>query len=111
MKTAKLFLLLALLFFSYASLYAQVTIGGLEPPKAGALLDLNSTTRGGLLLSNVSLNNLYTIPYGNANLFPGIDVGSSTDNDSFKGAIIYNTNPQWSAGTYLWNGKNWTPVG
>jgi hypothetical protein len=61
-------LLPALAFFSCANLYAQVLIGGTDRPKNGAILDLNSTAKGGLLLSNVTLPNLYTIPAG----FPGI---------------------------------------
>jgi hypothetical protein len=66
-------LLPALLFFFCANLHAQVTIGSLEEPKSGAVLDLNSTLKGGLLLSNIVLDNLYTIPHtgsGTANPFP-----------------------------------------
>jgi hypothetical protein len=50
MKTAKLFLSLA--FFFCANLSAQVTIGGLTEPETGAILDLNSTTKGGLAASD-----------------------------------------------------------
>ncbi|MDR1654181.1 MAG: hypothetical protein LBS01_11170, partial [Prevotellaceae bacterium] len=41
---------------------AQVTIGGSDLPKAGTILDLNSTTKGGLLLSNVELKAVNVIP-------------------------------------------------
>jgi uncharacterized protein (TIGR02145 family) len=89
-------------------------MGGLEEPKSGALLDLNSTTKGGLLLSNVVLDNLYTIPHDDANLFPGVDgsnYDSKTVKDGFSGAIVYHTGENGiPAGVYVWNGTNWTPA-
>jgi hypothetical protein len=112
MRTIKLFFLLAPAFFASTDLCAQVTFGGLEPPKSGAILDLNSTVRGGLVLSNVSLDNLYTIPYSGANPFPGVNAGNhDAVKGGFAGAIVYNTNPAWGAGVYVWNGENWSPTG
>jgi hypothetical protein len=101
-------ILLQLLIMPHVSLHAQVTIGGLTDPTAGALLDLNSNngTKGGLLLSNVSLVNLYTVPAS----FPGIDGTNNSIRNDLKGALVYNTNPEWGVGIYLWNGSNWTPV-
>jgi uncharacterized protein (TIGR02145 family) len=107
MKAIKLFFLLAPAFFACTDLYAQVTIGGLTEPKKGAILDLNSDVKGGLLLSNVALPDLYTIPAA----FPGMDPPPADVNDKFKGALVYNTNSQWGIGVYLWNGVNWTPAG
>jgi uncharacterized protein (TIGR02145 family) len=111
MKTIKFFFFFALVFSTCANLRAQVTFGGLEPAKAGAVLDLNSTTKGGLVLSNVSLDNLYTIPY-NGTDFPGLNASNyNTEKSKFAGAIVYNINPVWGAGAYVWNGENWSPVG
>jgi uncharacterized protein (TIGR02145 family) len=103
----------ALMFFFCANLSAQVTMGGLEDPKSGAILDLNSTVKGGLLLSNVELLNLYTIPYTGTTPFPGI---TSENHESvkaaFAGAIVYHTGENgYPAGVYLWNGENWSPAG
>jgi uncharacterized protein (TIGR02145 family) len=100
-------LLPALLFFFCANLSAQVTMGGLEVPKKGAILDLNSTTKGGLLLSNVVLENLYTIP----TTFPGMSSPPGDVNEKFTGALVYHEGGNGiPAGVYLWNGTNWTPL-
>ncbi|MDR1592063.1 MAG: IPT/TIG domain-containing protein [Prevotellaceae bacterium] len=85
---------------------AQVTIGGSDLPKAGTILDLNSTTKGGLALSNVSLTDLNTIPVG----FPGIN--SPTDvtpevKAKLTGAIVYNINSDICLGVYVWDGNLW----
>jgi uncharacterized protein (TIGR02145 family) len=113
MKTTKLFLLFALMFFFSPCLHAQVTIGGTANPKAGAILDLNSTDKGGLLLSNVTITDLEWIPYDNADVFPGITAGTADDNPELRGAIVYNDgqNPSVPAGIYIWNGKCWTKDG
>ncbi|MDR2087564.1 MAG: fibrobacter succinogenes major paralogous domain-containing protein [Dysgonamonadaceae bacterium] len=100
----RILVLLSVALALSANLRAQVTIGGVETPKAGAILDLNSTAKGGLLLSNVSLGDLYTIPTA----FPD---GATADKSEFKGAIVYNTNSANGVGIYLWNGTNWTPAG
>ncbi|MDR1591640.1 MAG: hypothetical protein LBS16_01975 [Prevotellaceae bacterium] len=92
---------------------AQVTIGGSDAPKAGAILDLNSTTKGGLVLSNVSLIDLEKIPTG-TNLFPGIDGTNNNVNTDFTGAIVYNTNDHLvpnGDGLYLWDGNKWNYAG
>jgi hypothetical protein len=104
MKTVKLLLLSALVFLTCASLYAQVTIGGTEIPKSGAILDLNSTAKGGLVLSNVLLAGLSEIPSS----FPGVgsaDIG--TLKAGLTGSVIYNTNPDFCTGVHLWNGQHW----
>jgi uncharacterized protein (TIGR02145 family) len=110
MKTTNLFLLSALAFFACASLRAQVTIGGLENPKSGAILDLNSTVRGGLALSNVVIHNIELIPQ-ETNVFAGVaDVDVNPD---LRGAMVYNTgqDPAVPAGIYIWNGNCWTKNG
>jgi hypothetical protein len=103
-------LLSALLFFFCASLHAQVTIGGLIEPAAGAILDLNSTTKGGLALSNVTILDLEFIPQG-TNVFEGV-TGLDVNPD-LRGAIVYNTGVGTTvpAGIYIWNGYCWTKDG
>jgi uncharacterized protein (TIGR02145 family) len=106
-------LLSALALFTCASLHAQVTIGGLENPKTGAILDLNSTAKGGLLLSNVVILDPGKIPY-NASAFPGITTDADADvNPGMSGAMVYNTGEGTAvpAGIYVWNGYYWTPDG
>jgi uncharacterized protein (TIGR02145 family) len=111
MKKINLFLLLALAFLACAGLQAQVRIGDNTAPTPGTILDLNSTTKGGLLLSNVSIDNLNKIPV-KANMFPGITAGvNDGNNPGFKGAIIYNTNPDIGVGVYVWAGTQWIPIG
>jgi uncharacterized protein (TIGR02145 family) len=101
-------LLPALMFFSCANLHAQVLIGGTDRPKNGAILDLNSTAKGGLLLSNVTLLNLYTIPVG----FPGITAPVSDEvKKKFTGAMVYHKGGNdIPTGIYVWNGTNWTSM-
>jgi uncharacterized protein (TIGR02145 family) len=95
------------MLFACANLSAQVTMSGLEEPKKGALLDLNSTVKGGLLLSNVVLDNLYTIPAA----FPGMSTPPVDVEEKFQGAIVYHTGGNnIPAGVYLWNGTNWSPA-
>ncbi|MDR1653657.1 MAG: hypothetical protein LBS01_08455, partial [Prevotellaceae bacterium] len=117
MKKNFLFAALVAAFLSVANYAAaQVTIGGSTPPKAGAILDLNSATKGGLALSNVdlaesivNLTDLNVIPVG----FPGINSPGDV-NDEVKakltGAIVYNSNPAICLGVYVWNGKQWLKV-
>jgi hypothetical protein len=92
-----------LLFFFCASLHAQVTIGGLEKTKAGAVLDLNSTSKGGLLLSNVSIENFFKIP----STFHGGGGEDTALKEGLTGAMIYNTNPDFCTGVHVWNGQHW----
>jgi hypothetical protein len=124
MKTNQFFFaaFTAAAFFNVANYTAaQVTIGGTNPPAAGAILDLNSTTKGGLQLSNVSLTDPNTIPVG----FPGIN--SPTDvtpevKAKLTGAIVYNTHTSqlyvsqqnsidmWEKGIYVWDGNQWNKI-
>jgi uncharacterized protein (TIGR02145 family) len=86
-----------------ANLRAQVTICGLTAPKAGALLDLNSTTPGGLVLSNVDLDDLGKIP---ANRFVGISAAQDR-NLELAGMIVYNTKATTGIGVHVWDGDDW----
>jgi uncharacterized protein (TIGR02145 family) len=91
-----------------ANLLAQVSIGDLSAPAKGALLDLNKAVKGGLTLSNVKLDNLYTIPP----TFPGMSSPPADVNTKFTGAMVYHTGENnIPVGIYVWNGANWTPAG
>ncbi|MDR1591664.1 MAG: fibrobacter succinogenes major paralogous domain-containing protein [Prevotellaceae bacterium] len=113
MKT-NLFLFAALVaaFLSVASFSAaQVTIGGTNPPAVGAILDLNSTTKGGLALSNVELTSLTAIPA----TFPNAGaIVSENDKQALAGMIVWNTNDLLAPngdGLYLWDGSKWNYCG
>jgi hypothetical protein len=108
MKKNYFFLLPALALLTCAGLQAQVTIGGNTDPVAGALLDLNSDVKGGLLLSNIAIEDLGKIP---ANELLGISSGQD-ENPNLRGMIVYNTGTDnVPAGIYVWNGYYWTPDG
>jgi uncharacterized protein (TIGR02145 family) len=112
MKTTKLFLLSVLVFFNCANRPAQVLIGGLENPKAGAILDLNSTTKGGLILSNVTIADPELIPQ-NTNIFEGVSTADLDVNEELRGIMVYNDGQGTAvpAGIYIWNGYCWTKDG
>jgi uncharacterized protein (TIGR02145 family) len=99
----KILVLLSLALVLSANLHAQVTIGGLTTPKAGALLDLNSTTPGGLVLSNVDIDDLGKIP---ATGFVGISTVQDR-NTELAGMIVYNTNTTTGIGIHVWDGEDW----
>ncbi|MDR2086358.1 MAG: IPT/TIG domain-containing protein [Dysgonamonadaceae bacterium] len=99
----KILVLSAALVLS-ANLRAQVTIGSANAPKAGAILDLNSGAKGGLILSNVSLDNTGEIPAG----FPGMSGAEiAVAKAQLKGAMVYNTNPNTCVGVHAWDGNHW----
>ncbi|MDR1592296.1 MAG: fibrobacter succinogenes major paralogous domain-containing protein [Prevotellaceae bacterium] len=114
-----LFAALTAAFLSVASFSAaQVTIGGSDLPKAGTILDLNSSSgdKGGLLLSNVSITNLNAIPYDvSADVFPGIEASNhDTKKGDLAGMMVYSTNeclhPNGD-GLYVWDGNKWNYIG
>ncbi|MDR2085731.1 MAG: fibrobacter succinogenes major paralogous domain-containing protein [Dysgonamonadaceae bacterium] len=101
MKTKILVLAIALLLS--VNLHAQVTIGALAAPTAGAILDLNRGTPGGLLLSNVDLPDLGVIP---ATGFTGI-TSPQDSKPELSGMIVYNTNTTTGIGIHVWDGDDW----
>ncbi|MDR0810653.1 MAG: hypothetical protein LBN23_00010, partial [Paludibacter sp.] len=114
MKIYRILTIAAVLLLT-THLQAQVTIGGVTEPAKGALLDLNSTSKGGLLLSNVSITDLGKIPVG-ADIFSGITAGGAADandetNLKLAGTVVYNTNPDTGIGLYIWDGENWNKIG
>jgi hypothetical protein len=100
--TKRILVLLFALALS-VGLHAQVTIGALTAPTAGALLDLNRGATGGLLLSNVALPNLSVIP---ANTFVNISTEQDT-NPELAGMIVYNTYATTGIGIHVWDGNDW----
>jgi uncharacterized protein (TIGR02145 family) len=112
MKTTRLLLSIALALFSCTVMQSQVLIGGTDRPRDGAILDLNSTAKGGLILSNVTISSLEFIPY-DTHLFPGIDAFNADVNPELRGAMVYNDgkNAAVPAGIYIWNGCSWTKDG
>jgi uncharacterized protein (TIGR02145 family) len=88
------------------NLQAQVTIGGDYAPKDGAILDLNSKVKGGLLLSNVFITDLDRIPFA-AGIFSGVTEANDDVNPDLAGMVVYNTNETTGKGLYIWDGDKW----
>jgi uncharacterized protein (TIGR02145 family) len=102
-------LLLSCLFSGFwHSLPAQVTIGGLQDPAKGAILDLNSTVRGGLVLSNVEIKDIFTIPAEIPAPSGGWDISAQ---QAFSGSLVYHTGGNnIPTGVCYWNGERWIAV-
>jgi uncharacterized protein (TIGR02145 family) len=107
MKREIMLCMLTLCMLSVSNIHSQVTIGALVQPAKGALLDLNSVAKGGLLLSNVRLTDLRTIPPN----FPSVvEPVSDAVKAQLRGAIVYNTGTEnIPAGVYIWNSRKWIP--
>jgi uncharacterized protein (TIGR02145 family) len=108
MKRKTMFCMLSLCLLSAASVNAQVTIGGATDPVAGAILDLNSDVKGGLVLSSIAIEDLGKIP---ANVLTGI-TSEQDENLDLRGIMVYNTGTLGvPAGIYVWNGYFWSTDG
>jgi uncharacterized protein (TIGR02145 family) len=113
MKTKK-FLLLFLTIISISLttfMQGQVTVGGLNDPQIGAVLDLSPQGgyKGGLLLPNVSITNYELIP----NDFTDAANNKIVNKDTalnLTGIIVYNTNHNTKEGVYYWDGYKWKAV-
>jgi hypothetical protein len=105
------------------NLQAQVRIGEDRTPESGALLDLNSTFKGGLLLPTVEITDLGRIPdiFTDAGQIPDLD-----NAPQLVGLMVYDTNcgvevikrADGTAAFYvrtpcvrIWDGKRWQYVG
>jgi uncharacterized protein (TIGR02145 family) len=101
-KTAIL-LALTFIMMSAASVNAQVTIGSMDDPHGGAVLDLSKASGNsiGFLLPRVSLENANTWQIGG-------------DKAQGIGMVVYNTNNDVAggdgSGIYTWNGYAWTRI-
>ncbi|MDR2087191.1 MAG: hypothetical protein LBP72_08450, partial [Dysgonamonadaceae bacterium] len=105
--TKKILVLSAALILS-ANLLAQVTIGSANAPKEGAILDLNNGAKGGLILSNVNINDPEVIPSGFAGM-GGADI--ATAKAQLPGALVYNLNENTCTGILVWDGVRWKRLG
>jgi hypothetical protein len=91
------YLALTLIVLSAAGANAQVTIGSLDNPHPGAVLDLHSNTQG-ILLPTVSLNDVSVFQL-------------AADTTRATGMTVYNTNPAIGTGICVWDGKQWKQAG
>jgi hypothetical protein len=109
MKRKMIFLALALIILSAASVNAQVIIGGNETqePHAGAILDLSplGTQQLGLLLPNVELGAAATDFALAANV-------TSEQKIAARGMVVYNIKQGVlnGVGLYVWTGDKWVAV-
>jgi hypothetical protein len=100
MKKVLFLMILPFLILGTAGVKAQVVIGSEEGPHEGAVLDLSQTTKLGLLLPSVFLENVSEWQLN----------GTSEDGE---GMLIYNTNEATDGGNgkgiYVWKEK-WVSV-
>jgi uncharacterized protein (TIGR02145 family) len=100
MRKKTIFWMLALLVLSVASVNAQVTIGSMDDPHGGAVLDLSkaSGSNVGFLLPRISLTNVNTWQIGG-------------DKTQGVGMVVYNINNDIAggdgSGIYIWEGNAW----
>jgi hypothetical protein len=106
--TKKILVLLSAALILSANLHAQVTIGSANAPKEGAILDLNNGVKGGLILSNVNINDPEVIPSGFAGM-DGVDI--ATAKAQLPGALVYNLNENTCTGILVWDGVRWKRLG
>jgi hypothetical protein len=106
-----IFLLLLFLALGTASMNAQITVGSVEDPAKGALVDIKSqtnrtggatTNKGGLLLPRVQLQTLNSLQ-------PFIAAETAADKLEHTGLEVYNItdNATFKPGIYFWNGQQW----
>lgn len=102
MRKKIIYCVFVLLFMCAVNAKSQVTIGSQNDPHQGAVLDLQSTTKG-LLLPKVSLSNV--------NILTVITSPTSAQKTSATGMVVYNTNASVTGGSgvgiYVWNGSQW----
>jgi uncharacterized protein (TIGR02145 family) len=103
MRKKAIFWMLALVMMSAASVNAQVTIGSVEDPHGGAVLDLSKASGSsiGFLLPRIALTNVDTWQIGG-------------DKAQGSGMLVYNTNSNVAGGDgigiYIWNGSVWKQI-
>jgi hypothetical protein len=103
MKNLLYYVIAVLLSWSTVEMRAQVTIGSLNDPHEGAILDLQSETKG-LLFPRVALNNVKIFQLCDAEL----DIAAA------EGMAVFNTKASISGGygkgIYVWYDKQWYPL-
>lgn len=113
-----------LLPMSSQLLLSQVTIGSLDKPMIGALLDLKEkdgsgvNANKGMLLPRVqltSISSLYPMLENDTDYMNNIDNKRNVENMQHMGLIVYNTNQCLNfsgedAGVYIWDGSIWEQI-
>jgi hypothetical protein len=103
-----LVLFTSLCFLSVYDVNAQVKIGADSNPCQGAILDLNATPKGGLLLPRVEFKSLAEIPQN----FVGISGAATAEQKlALRGSLVWNSAENSAIGivkgVYFWNGSQW----
>jgi formylglycine-generating enzyme required for sulfatase activity len=87
---------------------AQVTIGSTTDPHPGAILDLSQSNNLGLLLPQVSLDDIGEWTHSGGQVLGG-------DKQQARGMLIFNTNECIAGGDgqgiYVWDGAAWLSLG
>lgn len=117
MNKRHIFIILLVCLFPFIQVFksnAQITIGSLEPPVDGSLLQLKNidgiggdgaNATGGLLLPRVELTDYLSLD----------DIEVGLDKDSHVGLIVYNLNKCLlgkgdDEGLYVWDGSRWNQI-
>lgn len=110
----KAILLIIATLLSIINLSAQITIGSLQSPISGALLDLkmDGATTKGLNLPRVELTNLKPTNGTDLSASIGGDGSENWDLSAHIGLVVFNTkyscnNGLIQKGPYLWDGAEW----
>jgi hypothetical protein len=115
MKTIFKIKLLFLCLYLFPSLHAQISIGVIEAPANGALMQLKSiagaapgakNADGGLLLSRVSLTDYMSLEPAVSNAV------SDEEKKEHAGLVVYNLteNTHLAKGISVWNGTQWNCI-
>jgi len=99
----KIILLFMMLFLTTGVMQSQIKIGENTVPKKDAVLDLNGTVQGGLLLPNVNITDTARIPA----TFTDASVQNADNAPALAGMIVWNTNTVTGEGVYMWDGTKW----
>jgi len=99
----KIILLFMTLLLTAGVMQSQIKIGGNATPEKGAILDLNGTVQGGLLLPNVNITDTALIPA----TFTDASVQNADNAPALAGMIVWNTNTTTGEGVYMWDGAKW----
>lgn len=96
----KILIFIIALIISFSTATAQVTIGSLQPPRSGTLLDLDQDglPQKGLGLPRVALTSL-----------TALTIGPETEKNNYVGAMVYNitNDANIKKGIYCWMGDTW----
>jgi len=99
----KIILLFMTLFLTIGVMQSQIKVGENTVPKKDAVLDLNGTVQGGLLLPNVNITDTARIPA----TFTDASVQNADNAPALAGMIVWNTNTVTGEGVYMWDGAKW----